>query len=416
MKKKFAFILAVMTAVGAYSVVKGGSETTAPTKRPAVCFVVETDDLFGFDFDQLYDEVYGVVEQYGYIRAVCADGHPFIYVDVDISPPEKNYTKAKQKKINKQITDSVISMLKDIDPRSAEDDLLGAIKLGKQALGRCREATSRDMIAISSGISRAGVLCFQDYEYCVNGRIGNSLLTVRPEEVAAELTKNFSIPDLSTLDSMLWYGCGSSLGEQHVSDSAAVKIQALWDRITEEAGCPAEFIDISSGNEPFSSDLYSTVIDFGEDRIEIEPPNIDIKFEDSHLGFIPDQAVLRDENAAMELLKPYAQTIIEYSKNSDATEPILYVVGLTATVGDPKLCETLSLARAETVKKLLVSLGCPKALIGTLGLGQGGPDAMRADDTIETDDVETLESLRTQNRVVYLIGTASEKAKLLGLS
>lgn len=416
MKKFIAFILAVLTAVGVYSAVKNKSPQNETNDKPAICFVVEADNLFGFDFNQLYDDVYDVVAKYGYIRAVCADGHPSVYVDIDIQTPEKKYTKSKQKNINASITNEIIEMLNDVAPKSAEDDLLGAIKTGKQALSRCRDSTSKDMIVISSGISRAGVLCFQDNEYKANGRNCNSLITKKPEEVVAAIAETFSIPDLSSLDSLLWYGCGISAGKQHIPNSASVKIQDLWSYITEEAGCKADFSDISLPDKPFVTDFNSTVIDFGEDKVEIEPPKIDIKFDENQLGFVANEAVLRNEATAAELLKPYAQTIIEYSESTDSSEPILYVVGLTATFGDPKLCENLSLARSEKVKQLLVSQGCPEELIETLGLGQGGPASLRTDDTIQTDDLDALEALRAENRVVYLIGTGSEKAKLLGLS
>lgn len=414
MKKFIAFILVVLAAIGTYSAVKGKDEPETD-KKPAVCFIIEANDLFGFDFNQLRDEIFDIVATNGYICAVCADGQPYVYAEVDVPTPAKKYTKSKQKKLNESITSEIIAMLNDVAPKSAEDDLLGAIKTGKQALRSCRDATSKDMIIISSGISRIGVLCFQEYGYKLNGRQFNSLLSAKPEEVVAKLNENFSIPDLSNIDSIRWYGCGASVGKQKISDKASAKIQALWDCITEETGCQADFDDIKLG-EPFNTDFHSTVIDFGKDEIIIEPPEIEVKFDEKQLGFIVNKAVLRDKNKALKLLEPYAQTIINYSESTDSTDPILYIVGLSATYGNPKLCESLSLARAEKVKQLLVSQGCPEKLISTLGLGQGGPASMRTDDTIRTDNEEELEALRAENRVVYLIGKDSKKAKLLGLS
>ena len=417
MKKFVAFLLVALTAIGTYSAVTGKSEQNNTNQKPALCFVVEADDLFGFNFNEFSYEIKDVVSKYGYIRAVCADGRPFVYVDIDVPMPEKRYTKAKQRRMNESITNEIIAMLNDVSPKTPENDLLGAIKNGKQILNRCRDATSRDMIVISSGISRAGILRFQDYSYDSADRRLNVLLTTTPEKIVAQLTSNNAIPDLSNLDALIWYGCGAtpSEGNQKIPDSASIKIQDLWACITEEAGCPAEFLDISLSDIPFDTDLNSTVIDFGEDKIDIDPPEIDIKFNESQLGFIPNEAVLRDDETAKEMLEPYAQSLIEYAKTANRDEPILYIVGLTATFGDPERCEKLSLERAEKVKQLLVAQGCPTELIGTLGLGQGGPDSMRTNDTIQTDDLTTLEALRAANRVVYLIGANSPKAELLGL-
>ena len=414
MKKIFALILVALTVMGVCSAVKG-KDKPDENKKPALCFVIESDDLFGgFDFNQLYDDIYNTVAESGYILSVCADGRPSVYVDVDVPVPEKKYTRTKQKTTNERITNEIITMLNNIVPQSAEDDLLGAIKTGKQALGRCSDATSRKMIVISSGISRAGVLCFQDYKYTANGRNCNSLLTVKPEEVVAKLNANFSVPDLSKLDGILWYGCGASAGKQSIPDSASVKIEDLWTCITEDAGCPAEFKDAVLSDVPVTTDFKSTVIDLGEDDIKIDPPKIEVKFDENQLGFIPNYAILQDEDATVELLKPYIQTVIEYSKSTDSSDPILYAIGLTATYGKPQKCKELSLERSEKIKQLMVSEGCPGNLIKTLGLGQGGPASLRTDDTVQTDDIDALEALRAENRVVYLID--SEKVKSLGLS
>ena len=407
MKKLIALILVIATAYGGWQFMQKDGKSETPEKT-ALCIVLESDDLFPtVDFTQLHDEIYAVVEKYGYVRMIVADGKPFTAVDVDVPTPDKKYTMSKQRKMNESITDQIVEMMNAAESKAAENDLILALKRGKQELCRIRDAEKREMIVISSGISRAGNLRFQDFVYTDgSGRTTNALITAQPEEIVGNLAANYCVPDLSDVDDLIWYGLGSSAGKQAVPDSAQVKMEALWTAILEEAGCPAVFQDMALSTDPPQTETRSTVIDFGEDKFTVDLSKIEKSFDETSLGFVANEATFLDIDKAKQVLAPYAAQMRD-------TETELYLIGLTATFGDPGRCKTLSLDRANAVKELLVSQGAPESRLHTIGLGQGGAP-LRVDDTIDAD-ITVIESRRQQNRVVWLLGEDSDKAKALGI-
>lgn len=406
MKKIIAFILILAIAFGAWKTVQKSNNDSE--EKPALCIVLECDNLFpSVDFSQLKDEIYAVVENYGYIRLVVADGKPYTAVDVDVPTPEKKYTALKQKKINNTVTDEIIEMMNHVLPKVAEDDLLGGIKRGKQELMRCRDASEKQMIVITSGISRAGALRFEDYVYTTSDSTANALLTAQPQEIVPKLTANYAIPDLSDIDSLKIYGIGSSTDDQTIPDSVQSKLVELWTAIAEEAGCPFDFYDMALTGNPPQTELKSTVIEFSEDTLKLDINKLEVQFDENSLGFISNEAVLLDIEQTRQILKPYAEKL-------SSAETEVWLIGLTATFGDPENCKSLSLERANVIKDILLSQGVPASKIHTLGLGQGGGSALRVDDTIDAD-IQTLELLRSQNRVVWLLGSESEKLKMLNI-
>lgn len=410
MKKLIAFL--VVAAIAVYGVVQLTKGSPVETEKPALCIVMEADDLFpAVDFNSMREKISAVVEKCGYIRLVVADGSPFTAVDVDIPTPDKKYTKSKQKKLNEDLTDHIIEMMNDaatVRPKTAENDLLAGIKRGKQELARCQSATRKDLIVIASGISRAGNLRFQEYVYDNGSRTTNALLTAKPEEIVAELLKNYAVPNLSGVDSLTWYGLGAFAGAQKVPDSVIPKLETLWTAITDEAGCPVDFGDLTLQENPPQTDTHSAVIDFGEDKLVVDISKLEVSLDEKALGFEANLAELKDVNKAKSIVAPFAELMCQ----SDDAE--LYLVGLTATFGnDLEHCVELSEARAQVVKGLLVMQGVPESRLHVIGLGQGG-SVLRVDDTIDAD-VDTLEQLREQNRVVWLLGQNSSRLKALDL-
>ena len=325
MKKFLAFVLAIAAAIGGWSFLQKRKQPETPEK-PALCIVLEAGDLFPkVDFSQLKTEIYTVVEQYGYIRLIVADEEPYTAVSVDVQKPDKQYTKAKQKRINDQYTTQIIEMANAAAAKTPENDILAGIKRGKQELARCRDAASRDMIVISSGVSRAGSLRFQDFGYDNGTRMTNALLTAKPEQIVHDLAATYSIPDLSAVDAITWYGIGASAGRQVIPNSVQPKLESLWLALTEEAGCPADFQEFPFESDAPETDLHATVIDFGEDQLSVDMNTVQVSLDEETLSFVPDDAIFIDIEQTKKVLQPYAEQMI----SSDAE---LYLIGLTATI------------------------------------------------------------------------------------
>lgn len=86
---------------------------------------------------------------------------------------------------------------------------------------------------------------------------------------------------------------------------------------------------------------------------------------DGTVGFVPDQAVLKDPAAARAVLADYAKAI------KDGRRALL--TGTTASDGTPEYRRQLSEKRAGAVRDLLVGLGAPADRISTRGLGSDFP-------------------------------------------
>ena len=397
MKKILAIVLIVLIFLG----FSRPSQTKEP-ERNALCFVVEQTDLFpSVDFNEFRDEIRDVVESFGTIKIICADSKPHLTVDMTVSLFEKRYSKLKQKMLFKRYTNSVIDEANSFEPTTPENDLLKAIKLAKAQLNSCKQAKNKKMIVISSGISRAGNLRFQDFTYMnPDGTVSNKILDNVPETIN-QLKSNFSIPDLSGIDSIRWIGLGQACKEQEISDSAANKLHLFWESFFEQSEAISfDFEDLLT-TTPSVSQLKSTAVDLEKDYIPFDIYHVSDSISEESLGFKANSAEFRNVDLAESELKKYSEAM------KQQPESIIYLVGSCATYGTVEGCLTLSKARAEACKNILVSQGIESDRIITHGIGQDSTSRLRVSD-IDANG-KLIESAAQQNRVVWVLGEKSPK-------
>ena len=138
----------------------------------------------------------------------------------------------------------------------------------------------------------------------------------------------------------------------------------------------------------------------------IEEVVFEVPFElnETQVRFVADQAAFIDEAEAKAALEPVAKVILEHPGHA------ILLAGTTATFGDQAACVTLSNARAEAVKNMLVNtFGVPADQLLTVGLGYQNDPFVRGKDVDSNGNFIRTEAAK--NRRVIVMDAETDIAK-----
>ena len=135
---------------------------------------------------------------------------------------------------------------------------------------------------------------------------------------------------------------------------------------------------------------------------DAEPPIKTIVLDNTSVRFIGNTAEFVDCEEASSVLERYAQVLLDHPNNK------VYVIGTTAT-GSMDFCNELSVSRANTVCKALISYGVPESQL--IPLGMGYEDPWHIDDV--DDNGKRIEKYACQNRKVLIVDVNSDDAAKL---
>lgn len=304
---------------------------------------------------------------------IVPDGSPAVAATIDLATANDNPL-YKQDQVT-QLNGLIDSARAD----SPEVDLLGAIALAARSVADA--AGPRTIIAIDSGLQTTGALRFQDQD--------GALLDANPSEVVDLLRRTGQLPDLTGIR-VVFTGLGDTAApQQTLPQPARAVLVALWKAIVEAAGGTA---DIQQAPLPSTRTLQ------GLPPVSVVPvalrsvgpvPSVSV-LRDGTVGFLPDQAVFRDQGQARSVLADYAREI-RNGKHAMLT-------GTTASAGSREGRVQLSRDRAAAVRDLLISLGAPADRIEARGLGSDFPGYVP-----DRDPQGNLDPLRAaQNRQVIV--------------
>lgn len=280
---------------------------------------------------------------------VSADGRPAVIGEVPLSVAGANDLDAAANL--GAVRDAVQGLLATPADDPQVDDL-AALDLARRWLaGR---PGPHEVVLADSLLSTTGALTFP--------RADGALLSADPAAVAAQLVETGGAPDLTGVHVTL-VGAGDTAAPQTplpIPTRAAVI--ALWRTVLERAGATVDVDDHPvtgvppPGLPPVDPVPVAAVAPIGAD-----PPPV-IVLHDSSVGFLPDQAVLRDEAAAAAAIDPLTTAL--RSGRYTAT-----VTGTTSSAGDEEGRLALSRDRAGLVRGLLVDGGVDPALLTATGVG-----------------------------------------------
>jgi outer membrane protein OmpA-like peptidoglycan-associated protein len=253
--------------------------------------------------------------------------------------------------------DQVAQLSALIDKTRADNpevDLLAALALAARSVGDA--AGPHTVLVIDSGLQTAGALRFQDQD--------GALLDANPTEVVDQLRRTRQLPDLTGVR-VVFTGLGDTAApQQPLPTPARAVLIDLWTSIVKAAGGTAE---IKQAPLPSTRTLdgLPPVTTVPVAVRSIGPlPSVSV-LRDGTVGFLPDQAVFRDDAQARAVLTDFASAIRNGKKAR--------LTGTTASAGPEDGRLTLSRDRANAVREMLISLGAPADRISARGLGSNFP-------------------------------------------
>ena len=190
--------------------------------------------------------------------------------------------------------------------------------------------------------------------------------------------------------------------QQPLPAPARTVLVALWTKIVESAGGKTDVKQAPlPSTRPRDGLPPVTIVPVAAQSIGPLPAVTVLR--DGTVGFVPDQAVLKDPAAARAVLADYAKAI------KDGRRALL--TGTTASDGTPEYRRQLSEKRAGAVRDLLVGLGAPADRISTRGLGSDFPGYVPDRDAQGNLDPITLFAPEQvlHNRVAEILAAAANR-------
>jgi outer membrane protein OmpA-like peptidoglycan-associated protein len=273
----------------------------------------------------------------------------------------------------------VDALVAKVTADSPEADQLGAIATAADRLRALTGKGPRRIVVIDNGLQTVGDMPLQ----------APGALAVDPQEQAASVVQNKSLPSLAGIDVLL-----NSLGtgyapQPDLGRPAQLRVEELWRAVLTKAGARVTIVpnELDESQAPTPNQPAVTPVVLDQRPVVGDGPCFRIR--EDQVGFQPGKDVFRDSAAAREVLAPIAE---ELKKQKLA----ISVIGTTALPEQPPF--PLSTARAKRVAGVLSELGVHQnsMIIGGVGTGFSGfkPDT-RLDGSL-------IPSLAMQNRLVIV--------------
>ena len=253
--------------------------------------------------------------------------------------------------------DSFRQSVSTVRAKAPEVDDLAALDVAARA-ARSGESAGT-VVFIDSGLQTVDPLDFRQ----------PGVLDADPVEVVAFLERTGAIPDLNGL-TVIFVGLGDTSPPQEALDVARrERLVILWREIAEAGGACVHVDDAPRGGAaPTGVPRVGTV--------PVPPPPVadftalgpTVLPDDGTVGFVPGRAVLRDPQAAAEVLRPFGDWLL-----ADRDRRV-ELTGTTARFGELGSQIELATLRAEAIKQVLVDQGVDPAQITTRGVGSEFPE------------------------------------------
>lgn len=303
---------------------------------------------------------------------VIADGAPQVYGPIRFDRKKQN--EVQQAKTDRKMRTQIAEIVKGAVAQTPETDLITAVSLAGRMVSS-GTAEQKQIIIRHSGVNTASTLPMQELD----------LPNADSAQLVDQLDAAAMIPQLDGI-TVEFYGLGDVAGSQEALSAQQVKwLQNFWQAFFDRAGAAVTFhTDIVSG--PAMTDGGHTVTPVAAAGT---PSFITVSAE--QVAFRPDSTALVDEPAAQAVLNSLAQQMQDSG--------VRYVVaGSTAKVDNATSegAQSLSLARAQVVRQMLVETGVSADRLICVGLGNEATSCRSADEA--------------SNRCVYIVADGVPQA------
>lgn len=304
------------------------------------------------------------IESENYVAYTVPDGSE---IKGKIYFSTKRSAAAKEKELASFESDFFGSIAKARDTTGSVDVLSGMIAAANQLKSLDRES-AKTICVVSSGICNDGLLA-----------TNQDLLAADPKSISEQLM-NLGVISDDTFSGVKvrFYGLGQSTGQQRIPASARQSLERLYTSVVEAAGGTVQVATDQLQPLGCDEDLPEVnVVDLGCDEISLPAlsagESAQVVLDSTVLNFQGDNAEFIDEEQANMVLRAAAEKIINggYSVRVDG------YTAASSSRSDNFLMD-LSFARAEAVKRTLVSYGACENMISVSGHGSEGSSALES--------------------------------------
>lgn len=328
---------------------------------------------------------------------------------------DRGYTDVMMERLRAGVRADLNQRLSTYEPASSQIDIAAAVDLAVRTLNaHAKEGRKNILVLYCSGKSTCGIINMAE----------TPIYRLDIDVSAPAVAEKMSL-DMSNIDEVIWYTCGTCGGvnQEVLSPDERALMEAFYDRLFRRLGaknvtfkydppkaeyysfadCPVSHMDV----EGTSSSLVELTAFYDVVEETVGTEEVILRLDDTKVAFRPDEDIFVDEATAREALKPFAQFLCN---NPDQR---VLLAGSTATGSSRDRCMALSKLRSDRIRTLLISEGVDPAQIDSVGLGQE-QTSLRAEDLAE--DGSLIEHEAIKNRCVYIIllpsSTADELLKV----
>ena len=328
------------------------------------------------------------------VSVITVEGSPRVAASMKLDERREGLSETAQEKIIRKEAEKVRELFSGCMAETAEADDFQALILAAREVKK-GDAEKHKIIICDSGISTAGHMIFSTA--ALDGSVSG-------EEIVRNLKEMDVLPDLSSVE-VVWQGAGETKAPQmKLYENNRRNVIKIWTRVLEACGAEVneDTFDDRSSSEVTDSSKYPVVTTV----VAASPGDamdVDGVTDFSELcKFKPGSPELITGEA--DVLKQLGKYISYMESHPDYR---LLIVGTTASADTDEVLASLSKARCETIRTLLVKNGADPARIETAGLGYE-PTRFCIKDT--DDSGKFVEELGKKNRRVLLMSADHEEA------
>lgn len=328
------------------------------------------------------------------VSVITVEGSPRVAASMKLDERREGLSETAQEKIIRKEAEKVRELFSGCMAETAEADDFQALILAAREVKK-GDAEKHKIIICDSGISTAGHMIFSTA--ALDGSVSG-------EEIVRNLKEMDVLPDLSSVE-VVWQGAGETKAPQmKLYENNRRNVIKIWSRVLEACGAEVneDTFDDRSSSEITDSSKYPVVTTV----VAASPGDamdVDGVTDFSELcKFKPGSPELI--TGEVDVLKQLGKYISYMESHPDYR---LLIVGTTASADTDEVLASLSKARCETIRTLLVKNGADPARIETAGLGYE-PTRFCIKDT--DDSGKFVEELGKKNRRVLLMSADHDEA------
>ena len=328
------------------------------------------------------------------VSVITVEGEPRVAASVEMDERKAGLSKTAQRKIIRKEAEKIKELISGNKAETAEADVFQALILAAREVKK-GDVKKCKIVVCDSGIATAGHMVFSTA--ALDGSVSG-------EEIVRNLKEMDVLPDLSSVD-VVWQGAGETKAPQmKLYENNRRNVIKIWTRVLEACGAEVneDTFDDRSSSEVTDSSKYPVVT-----TVVAASPGDAMDVD----GITDFSELCKFKPGSPELITGEADVLKQLGKYISYMESHpdyrLLIVGTTASADTDEVLASLSKARCETIRTLLVKNGADPARIETAGLGYE-PTRFCINDTDESG--KFVEELGKKNRRVLLMSANHDEA------